>query len=191
MQEAPTRDDTLPVSALVIMGPSGSGKSTLARALSARLGWGMIEGDDHHPASNRAKMNAGEPLTEADRRPFLESIGRTIAAATGPVVVACSALRRAHRELLQAFADGILFVWVDVEGDELKRRMERRRDHFMPPSLLADQIGTFDPPTPPEPFIRIDGNLPIAKQVAAIEQHLGRCCRPTPDADGESKRRRH
>lgn len=190
MQEAPPRDDTLPVAALVIMGPSGSGKSTLARTLSARLGWGLIEGDDHHPVSNLRKMNAGEPLTEADRRPFLESIGRTIAAATGPVVVACSALRRTHRELLQSYADGILFVWVDVEDDELKRRMERRRDHFMPPSLLADQIGTFDPPTPPEPFIRINGNLPTAKQAAVIEQHLARCSRARPGVDDESTRRR-
>jgi gluconokinase len=169
MQEAPPRDDTLPAAALVTMGPSRSGKSTLAHALSARLGWGLIEGDDHHPVSNLRKMNAGEPLTEGDRRPFLESIGRTIARATGPVVVACSALRRTHRELLQSYAADILFVWVDVEGDELKRRIERRRDHFMPPSLLADQIGIFDPPTPPEPFIRIDGNLPTAKQVAVIE----------------------
>lgn len=172
MGEARPAQDLSPPSALVLMGPSGSGKSTLARALSARLGWGLVEGDDHHPAANLRKMKAGKPLTEADRLPLLNGVGRTIAAAAGPVVVACSALRREHRECLQSHAGDILFVWIDVGCDELKRRMERRSNHFMPASLLVDQLETFDPPTPPERFIRIDGNLPTAEQVSAIERHL-------------------
>ena len=162
----------LPPSALVIMGPSGSGKSTLARALAARLDWGFVEGDEHHPANNLRKMRAGEPLDEADRLPFLEGVGRAIAAAVGPVVVACSALRREHRMLLQSYAADILFVWVEVSHDELERRVQSRRDHFMPAALLADQLENFDPPAPDERFIRISGSLPTAEQVSAVEEHI-------------------
>lgn len=159
-------------SVIVLIGPSGSGKSTLARALAAHLGWNFVEGDEHHSPGNLQKLSAGVPLSGADRKPFLDSIGRTVAASEEPVIVSCSALQRGHREQLRSFAEDILFVWADVPTDELERRMRGRPAHFMPPSLLADQLDTFEPPAPPECFIRIDGTLPTAWQVAQIEQHL-------------------
>src|SRR6476620_531781 len=79
---------------LVIMGVSGSGKSTVAGLLAGRLGWDLAEGDDLHPESNVAKMHAGEPLTDEDRWPWLESIADWIRDHTGsgkPGVVTCSA----------------------------------------------------------------------------------------------------
>lgn len=154
------------------MGPSGAGKSTLARALAERTGLAFVEGDEHHPPDNLRKMAAGEPLSEADRLPFLDSIGRAISRADRPVVVSCSALRRAHRERLRAYAEAILFVWIDVPEDELERRIRSRSGHFMPPSLLADQLATFEPPAPPERFVRLDGRLPLAAQLEELEQHL-------------------
>ena len=54
--------------ALVVMGVSGSGKSTIAQELAERLGWRYEDGDKFHPASNVAKMSAGQPLTDEDRR---------------------------------------------------------------------------------------------------------------------------
>ncbi|HET8878377.1 MAG TPA: gluconokinase, partial [Arthrobacter sp.] len=59
---------------LVIMGVSGSGKSTVAGLLAGRLGWDLAEGDDLHPAANVAKMHSGQPLTDEDRWPWLDSI---------------------------------------------------------------------------------------------------------------------
>ena len=83
---------------LVIMGVSGSGKSTVAGLVAGRLGWDLAEGDDLHPASNVAKMQAGEPLTDEDRWPWLETIAEWIRAHTQdgtPGVITCSALKKA------------------------------------------------------------------------------------------------
>lgn len=159
---------------IVVMGPSGSGKSTLAQALAAHLDCRFLEGDDFHPAGNLRKLASGVPLDEADRRPFLDSIGRAIARSQEPVVVSCSALRRAHRERLRSFAEDILFVWVDVPEGELECRTRRRGGHFMAPSLLADQLETFEPPAQTECAVRIDGQLPTTEQVGEIDRHLTR-----------------
>jgi carbohydrate kinase (thermoresistant glucokinase family) len=156
------------------MGPSGCGKSTLAQALAARIGCHFLEGDDHHPPANIAKMAAGVPLTDADRWPFLDAIGRAILAAPRPVVVACSALRRAHRDRLRSYVPDIQFAWIDAPPGELERRARGRDGHFMPPSLLPDQIATLEPPAPPERFVRVEAGLPTAKQVQAIVSHMGR-----------------
>src|SRR5580692_164145 len=89
--------------ALVVMGVSGSGKTTIADKLAERLGWRCEDGDRFHPASNIAKMSAGHPLTDEDRRPWLQAIADEIdrvCEAGGHVVMACSALKRAYRDIL-------------------------------------------------------------------------------------------
>jgi gluconokinase len=154
------------------MGPSGSGKSTLGRALATHLGWRFVEGDDHHPPDNLRKLASGEPLSEADRQRFLAGIGLAMAASDEPVVVSCSALRRAHRDRLRSHAGEIPFVWLDLGAGELAQRMERRRGHFMAPALLANQLESFEPPAPPERFIRVDGKLPTLDQVRKVTQYL-------------------
>ena len=86
------------------MGVSGSGKSTVARRLADRLHWDLLEGDDLHPPANVEAMAAGRPLTDADRRPWLEAIGRWVdeRASTGTsAVLTCSALRRSYRDVLR------------------------------------------------------------------------------------------
>lgn len=158
--------------AIVVMGPSGSGKSTLARALAARTGSAFIEGDEHHPPGNVRKLSSGVALTDADRWPFLDSIGRAIAESARPAVVSCSALRRAHRDRLRSYAEDIAFVWIDVPAEELARRLSRRRDHFMAPSLLADQLATLEPPSAPERCAKVDGTLPTAMQVEGVLRHF-------------------
>lgn len=158
--------------AIVVMGPSGSGKSTLAQALAARTGGTFIEGDKHHPPANIRKLSSGVALTDADRGPFLDSIGRAIADLPRPAVVSCSALRRAHRDRLRSYAENIAFVWIDVPAEELARRLSRRRDHFMAPSLLPDQLATLEPPSAPERYAKIDGTLPTATQVDSVLRQL-------------------
>ena len=59
---------------IVVMGVSGAGKTTFGRALARRLGWPFHEGDDLHPDVNVRKMARDEPLTDADRRPWLERV---------------------------------------------------------------------------------------------------------------------
>jgi gluconokinase len=158
--------------AIVIIGPSGSGKSTLGQVLARELGRDFVEGDEHHPVENRAKIASGVPLTDEDRAPFLASVGRAISSKNGGVVASCSALRRAYRDQLRSHHQNMLFVWLDVDREELRRRLHTRSGHFMPASLLSDQLANFQPPEPDEIFLRVDGKLPVEKQVCAVRRQL-------------------
>lgn len=82
---------------MVLMGVSGSGKTAVGTKLAKRLGIRYLDGDDLHPPANIAKMSRGEPLNDDDRWPWLTRIGRELAAAAGPTIIGCSALKRAYR----------------------------------------------------------------------------------------------
>ena len=143
----------------VVMGVSGTGKSTVAALLAERLGWPFAEGDGFHPAANVAKMRAGEPLTDADRRPWLAVVADWIGdreRAGGGGVVTCSALRRSYRDQLRAGNSQVHFLCLTAEPGLLRSRMEQRRDHYMPPSLLASQLATLEPLQPDEPGTELD-----------------------------------
>ena len=98
------------------MGVSGSGKSTVAAGIAEALGLGFIDGDGLHSPESIARMQAGTPLTDADRWPWLERIAARLAdEAQWPagLVIACSALRRAYRDRIRAGAPGVRFVFLD------------------------------------------------------------------------------
>ena len=130
-----------------MMGVAASGKSVVGRAVADALGLEFVDGDDLHPPANVAKMSSGTALTDDDRAPWLDAIATVLAESTDGVVVACSALRIAYRDRLRRGAGRpIRFVHLDVGEDELRRRIEGRPDHFMPPSLLSDQLATLEWP---------------------------------------------
>jgi gluconokinase len=156
---------------LVVIGVSGVGKTTLAKALAERLGWDFKEGDDLHSAANIAKMEAGVPLTDADRGPWLDAIGGWIddqlrAGRSG--VITCSALKRAYRDRLTAGRPRLRFVFIQLSEPQVAERIARRKGHFMPPSLLASQFAALEPPGPDEPVIAVDGAQPIPTQVETV-----------------------
>ncbi len=155
---------------VVVSGVTATGKSTVGRELARRLGVEYADADDFHPPANLAKMRAGEPLTEADREPWLAATGEWLAErAAGGAVVSCSALRVRHRErLLQLSGDEAVFL--QLSGDEavLRERMRQREDHFMPESLLASQLESFEPLEPAEPGITVDIGLPVDAVVDAF-----------------------
>ncbi|USU07968.1 gluconokinase [Sphingomonadaceae bacterium OTU29MARTA1] len=157
---------------LVVMGVSGSGKSTLAQALAARLGRRFVEGDACHPPANIVKMAAGVPLTDEDRRPFLDNVAASLCdPALGPAVASCSALKRSYRDRLRARCENLVFVLPYVLPDVLVARMQQRA-HFMPLSLLADQLATLERPGNGERAIILDGTVTIARLVAEVESAL-------------------
>lgn len=153
------------------MGVSGSGKSTVGAALAARLGVPFVDGDDLHPAANVDRMRAGEPLTDEDRRPWLDAVGAWLAAHPGGAVTACSALCRSYRDRLRTHAPQAWFVHLDGDPALVAGRQAARRGHFMPASLQASQQATLEPLEPDEAGVRVDVALSpdaLVEQVLAL-----------------------
>lgn len=133
---------------VVVMGLSGCGKSTVAEGISTAMGLPFAEADRFHPAGNVAKMSAGIPLTDADRWPWLSDLSAWMAAQAAEgrsTVMACSALRRAYRDVLRSGPPAVQFVHLDGPVELIAARMSARADHFMPASLLASQMATLEP----------------------------------------------
>ncbi|MGQ5229670.1 gluconokinase [Streptomyces sp. MN3] len=131
---------------VVVMGVSGSGKTTVGRLLAQHLDVPYAEGDDFHPAANVAKMRAGHPLDDEDRRPWLDEIARWLAGhADGGGVVACSALKRRYRARLASAAPRVFFLHLDGSPELIAARITARQGHFMPPELLRTQLADFEP----------------------------------------------
>lgn len=129
---------------VVVMGVSGCGKSTIAARLAASTGRPYFDADDLHPAMNVARMSAGIPLTDDDRWPWLDLVGRRAAESDGSVV-ACSALKRSYRDRLRVTAPDTVFIHLSGAQALLRRRMTTREGHFMPQSLLSSQLDTLEP----------------------------------------------
>jgi carbohydrate kinase (thermoresistant glucokinase family) len=144
---------------LVFMGVSGSGKTSVAEIVAGRLQWPFQEGDALHPPGNVEKMRAGQPLTDADRRRWLEMVaawvdGRLDAGENG--IITCSALKRSYRELINRRGSGVLFVFLAGAKAIIAPRLAARQAHFMPSSLLDSQFADLEEPAPDEPHIRVD-----------------------------------
>lgn len=130
------------------MGVSGCGKTTVGKQLAERVGGVFLDGDDFHPISNVEKMRHGIPLTNEDRLPWLETVGRVMrerAEPGRPVIMACSALRRLYRDRIRGEEPDAYFVHLVATREELERRVQSRHGHYMPPSLLDSQLQTLEP----------------------------------------------
>jgi carbohydrate kinase (thermoresistant glucokinase family) len=168
-------EQTIPetVHALIVMGVAGSGKTTVAQALGTRLGWRFEDGDKFHPASNVAKMRSGQPLTDEDRWPWLRAIAEEVDRtrdAGGHLIVACSALKRAYRDILIGTRTGVRLIYLNGARDLILQRLRARRGHFMPPELLDSQFATLEEPGPDEDAVVVD----VAPAVEAIVDDIVR-----------------
>ena len=173
--------------ALIVMGVSGSGKSTIAASLAERLNWVYEDGDRFHPASNVAKMSAGQPLTDEDRWPWLQAIADEIdrvCESSGHVVIACSALKRAYRNVLVHSRDDVRIVYLKGTQPLIADRLARRKGHFMPPGLLESQFKTLEPPAADENPITVS----IDAAVETIVEDIVRQLKPGSSDDRASSR---
>lgn len=156
---------------LVIMGVSGCGKSSVGARLAARLGLNYRDGDDLHPPENVAKMRAGMPLTDGDRWPWLDRVGQVLLA-EAPVIVGCSALKRAYRDRIRTAAGGpVTFVHLAGSQEVIAARMALRQGHYMPLSLLDSQFAALEPPAAEE-AITVSIDQPLEALVADILRQL-------------------
>jgi len=158
---------------IVVMGVSGCGKSTVGAALAEALGLRFVEGDALHPPRNVALMAAGTPLTDDDRRDWLQAVAATLAEAKDDgVVVSCSALKRSYRDLLRDSAPDLKLVHLRGEPALLAQRLNERKGHYMPPSLLQSQLDTLEPPAADETVFTADVSEPPSELVAHLLHRL-------------------
>lgn len=166
------------VNAIIVMGVSGCGKSSVARAVSEKLGYRFVEGDELHPEANVDKMTRGIPLNDEDRWPWLDKIGQVLHDAEinkNPVVLTCSALKRTYRERLRDATGGpVAFIYLKGSAELLNTRMGQREGHFMPLLLLKTQLETLEEPTgePGVITVDIDETLDVIceKAVSGLDQ---------------------
>lgn len=169
----------VPARILITMGVSSSGKTVAGKAIARRLHAPFLDGDDFHPASNKEKMRAGIPLTDADRWPWLASLAHALHTAAdqkGVAVGACSALKRSYRDYLREKAgEPIVFVFLDGSQDLIAQRAKARVHEFMPASLLASQFATLERPAEDENVLLVPVTLSveaIAERVVKAMPHL-------------------
>jgi gluconokinase len=157
---------------LVVMGVAGCGKSSLGEALAERLGWELIEGDDHHSAGSRDKMAQGSPLTDADRAGWLATLAGLLAQRQGGVVLTCSSLRRAYREQLRAADPALRFVFLDITPEQALARVAARSSHFFSSSLVDSQFATLESPVGEPGVLRADATTPLPQLVDRVSAWL-------------------
>lgn len=180
---------------IVVMGVSGAGKTTVGRALARRLKWPFHEGDDFHPGKNVRKMAKDKPLTDADRRPWLDRIRDLVARETargGNAVVTCSCLKRAYRDLVRGSevpggseppgagespgaggapgAPDVRFVHLAIGPEAAAVRVGGRIGHFFDASLVGSQFRDLEPP---RRALTLDATRPVEELVDAAIERLG------------------
>lgn len=163
-------------SLIVVMGVSGSGKTVVGKHLAQRLGLAFVDGDDLHSAENVDRMRAGIRLDDVTRKPWLDAICRCAEshfAQNRSVVIACSALKSGYRDVLRTVSRPVMFVFLGGPQEVIQARMERRPEHYMPPSLLTSQFADLEDPTGETNVIAIDVDQSVAAMLAvALEKTL-------------------
>lgn len=161
---------------VVVMGVSGCGKTTVALGIADRTGLIFAEADDFHSRANVEKMRAGIPLDDDDRWPWLVDLAGWMRERAGEgrsTVIACSALKRAYRDVLAAGPPSIDFVHLDGPADVIRARLASRVGHYMPASLLDSQIATLEPLEQDERGVVLDLTVPARELVEEVIDELG------------------
>lgn len=162
---------------VLIMGACGVGKSTVAIELATKYNAGFVEADDYHPPENVAAMTQGVPLTDEMRWGWLDAVAAAVIQTrekTGaPVFLACSALKKAHRDRLRRRLGDIAVFHLYAGRKEIDRRVSDRSGHFMSPKLVDSQIADLEPPgREDENAVHIDGELPVTAIVDVIAARI-------------------
>jgi gluconokinase len=157
---------------VIVMGVVGAGKTTVGRLLAQQSGWEFADADDFHPAANVEKIRRGIPLSDDDRRPWLERLRAGISgwiAEKRDVALACSALKRSYRQELQVGPE-VRFVYLKGSADLIAQRLRSRAGHFANEQILASQFADLEEP---QEAVTVEIGPPPQQIVAEIGQKLG------------------
>jgi gluconokinase len=116
-------------------------------------------------------------LTDQQRWPWLEAVANAASSEfsrnDAPVFVACSALKRGYRDFLRQTLGSLSIVYLTGEVDLIRRRLEDRRSHFMPPRLLDSQLSELEEPGSDEGGIPVNIDCDPEDLTRAICEKLG------------------
>jgi carbohydrate kinase (thermoresistant glucokinase family) len=159
--------------AVILMGVAGSGKTAVGQKVAERLHWIFLDADNFHPPANIEKMKHGIPLTDDDRAPWLRRLHDELQhqlAEGHSVILACSALKESYRNTLRDHVAPLAFVYLDVDAETIRNRLQHRTAHFFPKELLDSQFAALEKP---KDAIIIDARQPLQGVVDQVVSALG------------------
>ncbi|KYC40844.1 gluconate kinase [Scytonema hofmannii PCC 7110] len=132
------------------MGVSGVGKTTIGKLLAESLQWEFSDADNFHSVENVEKMRGGIPLSDAERKPWLQDLQTAIKhwlQENKNMVLACSALKDSYRQFLVLDSDRTKLVYLRGSYQLIQQRLHERQNHYMSEKLLSTQFETLEEPS--------------------------------------------
>ena len=83
-------------------------------------------------------------------------------------MLACSALKRVYRDLLLDHRPDVVMAFLEVNREELDRRLLARTGHFFPGKLLDSQLTTLELPQPDERVVTVRAESSAVKTAANV-----------------------
>jgi gluconokinase len=80
------------------------------------------------------------------------------------VVLACSALKRAYRDVLREGGPGLRFVFLEIGREDARARVAARAStHYFSPTLVDSQFAALETPVGEPGVLRLDARAPLAQ----------------------------
>ena len=113
-----------------------------------KTGIPFYDADDFHSEANKEKMKSGHPLTDEDRKDWLQKINQLAIEQMqlNGAIIACSALKEEYRFTLSKGLHQPFWVFLNGSYELIYQRIKNRTGHYMPASLLRSQFDSLQIP---------------------------------------------